>query len=215
MEVHRELGSGFLEAVYHAALAQELATRGIPQRREVDLPVFYKGQRLPCDYRADLVCFESVIVELKALAALTTVHEAQVINYLKATGQEVGLLINFGAASLQYKRLVLPEQICVNLRNLRTIADRSGTRRGLCRFVISRRRFGCGFGTPTRTSPTRRPMISDTRRPQHVASRKMRRFCRLLAERRARRLRSGSTRAISPGVSIFVRSRFHMVFISQ
>ena len=106
-EVQRELGSGFLEAVYHAALAQELAARGIPLRREVDLPVFYKGQRLPCDYRADLVCFESVIVELKALAALATVHEAQVINYLKATGQEVGLLINFGAELLQYKRLVL------------------------------------------------------------------------------------------------------------
>jgi GxxExxY protein len=106
MEVHRELGCGFLEAVYQEALAQELAARGVPHRREVDLPVFYKGQRLACYYRADFVCFEFVIVELKAVSAVTSAHEAQVINYLKATGLEVGLLLNFGAESLQYKRLI-------------------------------------------------------------------------------------------------------------
>jgi len=106
MEVHRELGCGFLEAVYQEALAHELAARGVPHRREVDLPVSYKGQRLACYYRADFICFESVIVELKAVSALTSAHEAQVINYLKATDLEMGLLLNFGAEPLQYKRLI-------------------------------------------------------------------------------------------------------------
>jgi hypothetical protein len=72
----------------------------------VDLPVSYKGQRLACYYRADFVCFESVIVELKAVSALTSAHEAQVINCLQATDLEVGLRLNFGAESLQYKRLI-------------------------------------------------------------------------------------------------------------
>ena len=106
MEVHRVLGCGFLEAVYREALAQELAARGLPHRREVDLPIFYKGQRLVCYYRADFICTESVIVELKAVSALTSAHEAQVINYLKATGLDVGLLLNFGAGPLQFKRII-------------------------------------------------------------------------------------------------------------
>ncbi len=107
MEVHRQLGCGFLENVYQAALGIELAERGIPFKCQTALPVFYKGRRLECDYKADFVCYESVIVELKAVSAVAPVHEAQVIHYLKATGMEVGLLINFGASSLQYKRLVL------------------------------------------------------------------------------------------------------------
>ncbi len=107
MEVHRQLGGGFLEPVYQEALGIELKARDIPGHREVELPVLYKGQRLACAYRADFICFESVIVELKAVRDLSGVHEAQVINYLKATGFEVGLLLNFGAESLQYKRLVL------------------------------------------------------------------------------------------------------------
>jgi len=122
MEVHRELGCGFLEAVYQEALAQELTARGIPHRREAGLPVFYKGRRLACDYRADFICSESVIVEAKALSELTSVHEAQVINYLKATGIEVGLLINFGAESLQYKRLILSK---TNLRQSAKSADQA------------------------------------------------------------------------------------------
>ncbi len=106
MEVHRELGCGFLEAVCQEALAVELSTREIPFQREVDLPIVYKDRRLAPSYRSDFICFNSVIVELKALAALTTVEEAQVLNYLKATGIEVGLLLNFGAETLQYRRFV-------------------------------------------------------------------------------------------------------------
>ena len=110
MEVHRELGSGFLEAVYQEALAVEFTARGIPHRREVDLPIVYKGERLQTHYRADFVCFDAVIVELKALSELTECERAQVINYLKATAHEVALLINFGASSLEYERLVLTKK---------------------------------------------------------------------------------------------------------
>ena len=106
MEVHATLGRGFLEAVYHAALKIELTLRGIPFQCEVELPVGYKGTQLNCYYRADLICYGEIIVELKALSQLTGVEEAQLINYLKATGLRRGLLLNFGADRLQYKRLV-------------------------------------------------------------------------------------------------------------
>ena len=107
MEVHNVLGRGFLEHVYQSALSVELATRGIPHRREVELPVWYKGRILDCHYRADFVCFDQVIVELKALDQLGNVEEAQLLNYLKATGIEIGLLINFGGRRLTYQRLVM------------------------------------------------------------------------------------------------------------
>jgi len=107
MEVHRELGCGFLEAVYHEALAIELSECEIPFDREVELPVLYKGRKLQTHYRADFICHDSVIAELKALSQLGGTEEAQVINYLKATEKEVGLLLNFGATSLEFKRLVL------------------------------------------------------------------------------------------------------------
>ena len=107
MEVHRQLGPGFLEAVYQEALAIEFAIRGIPFVAQVELPVFYKGHRLKCYYRADFLCYDSVIVEIKALQTLSGADEAQGINYLKATEHERGLLVNFGSPSLQYKRLIL------------------------------------------------------------------------------------------------------------
>ena len=105
MEVHRHLGCGFLEPVYQEALAIELSAQRIPFDREVDLPVFYKGERLNTAYGAGFVCYDSIIVEAKALSKLSGVEEGQMINYLKATGPQVGLLVNFGEPSLEHKRL--------------------------------------------------------------------------------------------------------------
>jgi GxxExxY protein len=106
MEVHHQLGHGFLEAVYQEALAIEMTKRNIPFEREVAVPIAYKGQRLQCSYRADFVCFGEVVVELKAINQLTGADDAQLINELKATALNRGLLLNFGALSLEYKRLV-------------------------------------------------------------------------------------------------------------
>ncbi|MHB8382486.1 MAG: GxxExxY protein [Candidatus Binataceae bacterium] len=106
MEVHRELGNGFLEPIYQQAMALELEARAIPFRREVEIIVRYKGRELDSTYRADFVCFDEVVVELKALARFGGTEHSQVINYLKATGFKVGLLLNFGTPSLEYRRFV-------------------------------------------------------------------------------------------------------------
>jgi GxxExxY protein len=106
LEVHRILGAGFLEGVYQEALAKELGVRNIPFRMQCEIPVFYKSEKLSTMYRADFICYESVILELKAIRQLTVIEEAQVLNCLKASGLRVALLLNFGAPSLQQKRFV-------------------------------------------------------------------------------------------------------------
>jgi len=105
--VHRQLGTGFLEPVYQEAMELELRLQHIPFARQVLFPLSYRGHSLRASYRADLVCWASVIVELKALRALSVHEEAQLINYLKASGLRRGLLLNFGTPSLQHRRLVL------------------------------------------------------------------------------------------------------------
>ena len=106
MEVHRQLGPGFLEAVYHEALAWELALRGIPFLPEVPLPIHFKGHRLATSYRVDLICYEELLVELKAQKSTGGPEEGQVLNYLKASGLSRALLLNFGTPSLQFRRFV-------------------------------------------------------------------------------------------------------------
>jgi GxxExxY protein len=105
MEVHRTLGCGFLEPVYQAALAMEL--QGISFRREVEMPVAYKGETLAVKYKVDFICNDEVIVELKALDRLGGKQMSQSINYLKVTGFERALLLNFGARSLEFQRVIL------------------------------------------------------------------------------------------------------------
>jgi len=106
MTVHNELGPGFLEAVYQEALAIEFSHRKIPFVREQPLVIWYRGHQLPTRYDADFVCYGSIILELKALSDLIPKHHAQTIHYLKATRFERGLLVNFGAPRLEYKRVV-------------------------------------------------------------------------------------------------------------
>jgi len=106
MEVHKTLGCGFLEAVYQEALAIEFDLRNIPYVREKKLILFYKDVKLEKFYVPDFLCYEKIVVDLKALSALTTTHDSIMINYLNATRLKVGLLGNFGEKSLKYKRLV-------------------------------------------------------------------------------------------------------------
>ncbi len=106
MKVHSELGCGFLEQVYQEALEIELKKQNIPFNRESPLTIIYDGVKLNKQYFADFICYDKIILELKAVKELDNIHEAQVFNYLKATGFKLGLLINFGETSLHYKRIV-------------------------------------------------------------------------------------------------------------
>jgi GxxExxY protein len=107
-EVYREMGSGFLEPVYQECLALEFCRRKIPFTAQNDLSLVYKGERLQQIYRPDFLCFEKVIVEIKAAKALAPEHRAQLLNYLKATEFKLGLLVNFGHyPKVQMERLVL------------------------------------------------------------------------------------------------------------
>ena len=105
MEVHNELGSGFLEPVYQEALEEEFLLQGIPYEREKLLPIIYKGKKLSKEYFADFVCYDNIVVELKSTAKLASVHKCQVLNYLNAASLEVGLLVNFGETSLKWERV--------------------------------------------------------------------------------------------------------------
>lgn len=108
MEVHRHFGPGLLESAYEECLCWELKERGIAFDRQVELPVTYKGQRLECGYRMDIVVDGRVLLELKSVAKLLPIHEAQTITYLKLSGIKVGLLINFNVPLLKdgIKRMV-------------------------------------------------------------------------------------------------------------
>lgn len=106
MEIHSELGPGFLESVYHRALAHELSLRQIPYREQAILAVEYKNNNVG-EFRADFLIDETVVVELKATKRFSEINEAQLINYLKCTDYRVGLLFNFGTASVQRIRRVV------------------------------------------------------------------------------------------------------------
>lgn len=111
-EVHTELGNGYTEEIYQEALEVELRTRGIPFVPQAELAVLYKGQPLRKKLRPDLLVFGEIIVELKAASCLTAEHEAQLLNYLKATGKPVGYLVNFGSREkLEWKRFARTRKI--------------------------------------------------------------------------------------------------------
>ncbi len=107
MEVHSILGHGFHESVYQEAACYEFEERGIPFEEEANLKILYKEKSLKKYYVADFVCYGSIIVEFKACSIILDAHIGQVINYLKATGLKLGVLVNFGSTSLAYRRVVL------------------------------------------------------------------------------------------------------------
>ena len=106
MEVHKKLGSGFLESVYTEALAMEFTKADIPYAKEKKLPVYYEDKPMNKYFRADFVCFDSIIIEIKATKYLIDADHRQTMNNVKATKFRLGLLINFGTPSLTYKRIV-------------------------------------------------------------------------------------------------------------
>lgn len=112
IEVHRHLGPGLLESTYAACLARELTLRDLPFRRQVDIPVDYKGVRIDCGYRVDFIVDERVILELKAVERISPIHEAQTLTYLKLTAFPVALIVNFNAVTLKQglRRLTIKSQ---------------------------------------------------------------------------------------------------------
>ena len=107
MNVHNELGCGFLEPIYQEALAFEFHDLNIPFEKEKVLEVHYKQHLLNKKYVADYVCYHQIILELKAADSIVAEHIAQILNYLKATNFKIGLIVNFGTTKLQYKRVIL------------------------------------------------------------------------------------------------------------
>lgn len=106
IEVHKELGPGLLEKVYQEALEKELMFQGIPFEREKSFTILYKGEALEQKYIADFVCYDKIVVELKAVENLLPIHTAQVINYLSITGYKLGLLVNFNSRQVKPERIV-------------------------------------------------------------------------------------------------------------
>src|SRR6059058_671386 len=102
IEVHRALGPGLLESTYEMCLCRELSIRGIPFARQVPIPVEYKGVKLDCGYQADIVVDEAILVEIKAIDSLLSIHDAQLLSYLKLGGWKIGLLINFNVELLKH-----------------------------------------------------------------------------------------------------------------
>jgi len=117
IEVHRTLGPGLLESAYEVCLCRELSLRGIHFERQVAIPVEYKGVKLDCGYRADLIVTDMILVEIKAVDQLAPIHDAQLLSYLKLTGLKVGLLINFNERMLTHgiRRKVLGPPEAVSL----------------------------------------------------------------------------------------------------
>ncbi|MHB1261161.1 MAG: GxxExxY protein [Thermoplasmatota archaeon] len=120
MAVHRKLGNGFLEAVYQEALAIQFHRDGIPFRREVSFDLTFEGQLLVTKYRADFVCYGEVLVELKAQVGVGLPESSQVVNYLRASGLAVGLLLNFGLPSLEHRRYIFTPKGTTKSAKLRT-----------------------------------------------------------------------------------------------
>jgi GxxExxY protein len=107
-EVYKEIGPGFLESVYQECLEKEFILCGIPYTKQVDIKISYKGQQLDQFYKADLICYDSIIIEVKARNSLDPTHRAQIINYLRATGKRLGLLVNFNShPKVTIERIVL------------------------------------------------------------------------------------------------------------
>ena len=106
MNIHSTLGNGFLEAVYSEVLEKEIVKNNIPYQREVKLDLFFNGEKLDKKYKADFICFDNIILEIKAVSFIHENFTKQTLNYLKATDKKLGLLINFGEKSLKYKRII-------------------------------------------------------------------------------------------------------------
>ena len=106
MNIHSTLGNGFLEAVYSELLEKEFVKNNIPYQREVKLDLFFNGEKLDKKYKADFICFDNIILEIKAVSFIHENFTKQTLNYLKATDKKLGLLINFGEKSLKYKRII-------------------------------------------------------------------------------------------------------------
>lgn len=106
MKVHNELGTGFLEAVYEEVLEKEFQNQKVSYQKQVKLDLYYQGQKLNKTYRADFICYDKIILELKVVQNIPLAFYKQLRNYLKATNLELGMLINFGESSLTYKRIL-------------------------------------------------------------------------------------------------------------